>query len=148
VHAAAREVFRHGDVEALVVDVNLPGISRSELLELLLPDVADRPEIAGAVREGLVTRFLRKLFDVNAPVRAVHAAIEAHQLGHPAPGELVQTIGPLEIDRARCSVAVGGTPLRLTPTDSRRHVAILARTLRESYAIGSGFPISEASGVL
>jgi DNA-binding response OmpR family regulator len=33
--------------------------------------------------------------------------------------EIVQVIGPLEIDRARCRVLVGGTQTHLTPTEYR-----------------------------
>src|SRR5919112_2781256 len=36
--AAAREVFKHVRIEVLVLDVNLPGISGVELLELLRRD--------------------------------------------------------------------------------------------------------------
>jgi DNA-binding response OmpR family regulator len=89
--AAAREVFRHVHIEVLVVDVNLPGISGLELLELLRKDphwdeppvllMSAQPEqvgVAAAVREGLVTKFLRKPFDVDELVREVHEAVAAH----------------------------------------------------------------------
>jgi DNA-binding response OmpR family regulator len=92
--AAAREVFRHVQIEVLVMDVNLPGISGLELLTLLRQDPhwnespvllmsaqVNQPGIAGALREGLVTRFLRKPFDVDELVRQVHAAIADHPLG-------------------------------------------------------------------
>ena len=89
--SAAREVFRHVRIEVLVVDVNLPGISGLELLELLRNDphwdeppvllMSARPEqigIAAAMREGLVTKFLRKPFDVDELVSEVHDAVAAH----------------------------------------------------------------------
>lgn len=92
--AAAREVFRHVRVEVLVVDVNLPGISGLELLGLLRQDPhwdeppvllmsanAAQPGIAPAIREGKVTKFLRKPFDVDDLIQDVHAAVEAHQAG-------------------------------------------------------------------
>jgi DNA-binding response OmpR family regulator len=106
--AAAREVFRHVRIEVLVVDVNLPGVSGLELLELLRRDPhwdeppvllmssePDQPGILGAVRAGLVTKFLRKPFDVEALVREVHAAVAAHgspasPLGRPGPQEGLQ----------------------------------------------------------
>ena len=87
---AAREVFRHVAVEVLVVDVNLPGISGIELLELLRRDpewreppvilmsaVAEQPEIHEALERGRVTRFLRKPFDVDDLVAAVREATRA-----------------------------------------------------------------------
>jgi DNA-binding response OmpR family regulator len=89
--AAGREVFRHVRIEVLVVDVNLPGVSGIELLELLRKDPHwDEPpvllmsahpeqiEIAGAMREGLVTKLLRKPFDVDELVREVRDAVAAH----------------------------------------------------------------------
>jgi CheY-like chemotaxis protein len=85
---AAREVFRHVTIEVLVVDVNLPGISGLELLELLRKDphwdeppvllMSGRPEqagIAAAMRDGLVTAFLAKPFDVEDLVAEVRKAV-------------------------------------------------------------------------
>src|SRR5215217_750702 len=89
--SAAREVFRHVRIEVLVVDVNLPGISGLELLELLRRDpqwdeppvllMSGHPEqvgIAAAMRDGLVTAFLAKPFDVEDLVAAVHKAVATH----------------------------------------------------------------------
>jgi DNA-binding response OmpR family regulator len=86
--AAAREVFRHVQIEVLVVDVNLPGISGLELLELLRNDphwneppvllMSARPDqtgITAAMREGLVTGFLPKPFDVDQLVHEVKSAV-------------------------------------------------------------------------
>jgi CheY-like chemotaxis protein len=86
--AAAREVFRHVRIEVLVVDVNLPGISGLELLDLLRTDpnwdeppvllMSAHPEqigITAAVRDGLVTKFLTKPFDVDRLVQEVHDAV-------------------------------------------------------------------------
>lgn len=88
--AAAREVFQHVRIEVLVVDVNLPGISGIELLDLLRNDphwgeppvllMSARPEqadIAMAMRDGMVTAFLAKPFDVDALVAEVHKAVGA-----------------------------------------------------------------------
>src|SRR5215212_6016790 len=92
--AAAREVFRYVHIEVLVLDVNLPGISGLELLELLRRDphwdeppvllMSGHPEQAGiatAVRDGLVTTFLAKPFDVEDLVAEVHKAVAAHPSG-------------------------------------------------------------------
>jgi DNA-binding response OmpR family regulator len=87
--AAARAVFHHVRVEALVLDVNLPGISGLELLELLRRDDAwrdppiifisaapDQPDVQDRVlSEG--TRLIRKPFDVDELVTAVKEAVEA-----------------------------------------------------------------------
>jgi len=92
--AAAREVFQHVQIEVLIVDVNLPGISGLELLELLRRDPhwneipvllmsarPDQTEITIALREGLVTKFLRKPFDVDELVRQVHTAVGNRTMG-------------------------------------------------------------------
>src|SRR3954467_6933232 len=89
--AAAREVFRHVMLEVLIVDVNLPGISGLELLELLRKDphwdeppvllMSGHPEQAGmaiALRDGLVTTFIAKPFDVEDLVAEVHKAVATH----------------------------------------------------------------------
>ena len=88
--AAAREVFHHVRVEVLVVDVNLPGISGLELLTLLRADPdwreppvilmsarADQPEIAHAVSQGDVARFIAKPFDVDELIAAVRVAVSS-----------------------------------------------------------------------
>ena len=92
--SAAREVFQHVRIEVLVVDVNLPGISGIELLDLLRKDphwgeppvllMSARPEqadIAMAMRDGMVTAFLAKPFDVDALVAEVHKAVTAPSHG-------------------------------------------------------------------
>ena len=85
--AAARQVFQHVHIEVIVLDVNLPGISGLELLELLRNDPhwsnppiilmsADAGQVAvtNAIRDGLVTMFLRKPFDVDQLVQVIQAA--------------------------------------------------------------------------
>jgi DNA-binding response OmpR family regulator len=86
--AAARKVFDVVRIEALVIDVNLPGISGIELIELLRSDPtwqepaillmsADpaQTKINDAVREGLVTDFLPKPFDVDELVAKLSRAV-------------------------------------------------------------------------
>ena len=84
---AARQVLRHVRSEVLVIDVNLPGTSGLELLALLRQDPHwheapiilmsandDQPGIHRAVRDGLVTAFLRKPFDLDQLVAEIRAA--------------------------------------------------------------------------
>jgi DNA-binding response OmpR family regulator len=87
--AAARAVFHHVRVEVLVLDINLPGMSGLELLELLRRDEAweDPPIIfisavpdQLAVHEGQVAggiRLIQKPFDVDELVTAVRDAVKA-----------------------------------------------------------------------
>jgi len=93
---AARAVFQHVRIEVLVLDVNLPGISGLELLELLRRDshwneppiilLSANPgqaAIASALRDASVTTFLPKPFDIDALVREIERAVGAEQGGQP-----------------------------------------------------------------
>ncbi|CAA9265560.1 MAG: hypothetical protein AVDCRST_MAG77-2811 [uncultured Chloroflexi bacterium] len=85
--AAAAEVFKHVNVELLVLDVNLPGISGVELLDVLRRDphwreppvilMSAAPEQAAIqvtlARKGAI-RCLAKPFDVDELVAAVREA--------------------------------------------------------------------------
>jgi DNA-binding response OmpR family regulator len=85
--AAAAEVFRHVRVELLVLDVNLPGISGIELLDVLRSDshwrnppvvlMSAAPEQAAVraalARDGAI-RVIAKPFDVDDLVAAVREA--------------------------------------------------------------------------
>ena len=88
--AAARAVFQHVRIEVLVLDVNLPGISGIELLELLRQDPhwdeppiilmsADpgQPAVADALGKGAVTTFLPKPFDIDSLVAEIKTAVAA-----------------------------------------------------------------------
>ena len=92
--AAARAVFQHVRIEVLVLDVNLPGISGIELLGLLRNDPhwneppivlmsanPGQPDVTGALRNGAVTTFLKKPFDVDQLVAEIRAAVLAHDEG-------------------------------------------------------------------
>jgi CheY-like chemotaxis protein len=92
--SAAREVFRHVQIEALVVDVRLPGISGLELLAMLRSDPhwheppviltsvdADQKVATDAIREGQVTAFLRKPFNVEELVQDIHEAVSGAGVG-------------------------------------------------------------------
>jgi DNA-binding response OmpR family regulator len=87
--AGAREVFRHVQIEVLVLDVNLPGISGLELLELLRrdPHWTEPPvilmsasfepsELRDVLQHDGGLRFIRKPFDVDEMVAAVHQATD------------------------------------------------------------------------
>jgi DNA-binding response OmpR family regulator len=99
--AAASEVFRHVRVEVLVLDVNLPGISGLELLELLRrnpnwrePPVIlmsarpDQPAVQTTLVKGATMRFIAKPFDVDELVAAVHAAAAALRQAGPRPRQV------------------------------------------------------------
>ncbi len=87
--AAAREVFAHVRVEAMVLDVNLPGISGLELLDLLEhhpnwhdPAViltsanTNQPEISAALGRHPNARFIPKPFDVDEVVEAIEELLD------------------------------------------------------------------------
>lgn len=76
--AAARSTFQQVQIDVLVLDLELPGISGLELLELLHQEPgwhdqpviivsanARMPEVVAAVRTGRVTESLMKPFDVD-----------------------------------------------------------------------------------
>jgi DNA-binding response OmpR family regulator len=86
--AATRAVFRHVRVEVLVVDVNLPGISGLELLQLLRADPGwhdppvvlvsaepSQPGVAEALTRGTAVRLVAKPFDVDQLIEAVHEVV-------------------------------------------------------------------------
>jgi len=87
--AAARQVFHVVRIEALMIDVNLPGVSGVELIRLLRQDAAwneppvllmsagpNQPQVRDAMRDGLVTDFLPKPFEVDELVAALATATE------------------------------------------------------------------------
>ena len=89
--AAARAVFHHVRVELLLLDVNLPGISGLELLDLLRGDPVwrdppvilisaepDQPAARAALRAGVAARMIPKPFDVDALVGAVQDVLDEH----------------------------------------------------------------------
>src|SRR6266536_2782631 len=86
--SAAREVFRHVEIEVLVLDVGLPGISGLELLAMLRDDPhwreppvilmsadADPKVVDDATRNVQVTAFLRKPFNVEDLVQDIQEAV-------------------------------------------------------------------------
>ena len=85
--AAARRVFEQVAIDVLLLDVNLPGISGLELLELLRRDPTwreppvivlsanpDQPGIREAVDHGGVTRFIPKPFDLDDVIDTIRRA--------------------------------------------------------------------------
>ena len=88
---AARAVFRHVRVDVLVLDVNSPGISGLELLQLLHQDREWRdppailisanprqPGVTAALEQGQAVRMSPKPFDVDELVEAVRSAAAAN----------------------------------------------------------------------
>jgi two-component system sensor histidine kinase BarA len=86
--AAARSTFQQVQIDVLVLDLELPGISGLELLELLHQEPgwhgqpviivsanARTPEVVAAVREGRVTESLLKPFDVDRLIGIITEAI-------------------------------------------------------------------------
>jgi DNA-binding response OmpR family regulator len=93
--AAARAVFRHVRIEMLVLDLNLPGISGLELLQLLRADPEWRdppvilisghptqPGVREVLEQGHAVRMLAKPFDVDELVAAVHTAAAEYFASH------------------------------------------------------------------
>jgi DNA-binding response OmpR family regulator len=65
--------------------------------------------------------FVRKPFSVDELAARIGALLRRTVVTgvHPTPLEARQVIGPLVIDRARCRVTQGGSPIHLTPTEYR-----------------------------
>jgi CheY-like chemotaxis protein len=93
--AAARAVFRHIQVEVLVLDVNLPGISGLELLQLLRSDpewrdppvilVTANPRQSGVpetLEQGQAVRVIAKPFEVDELLQAVRQAAAEYFARH------------------------------------------------------------------
>src|SRR3954463_8481934 len=85
--AAARSTFQQVQIDVLVLDIDLPGISGLELLELLRHEPgwhdqpvviisADvrRPGVREAIRNAQVTEALPKPFDVDRLIRIIQEA--------------------------------------------------------------------------
>jgi CheY-like chemotaxis protein len=90
--AAARRVGRVVRIEALVLDLHLPGLSGLELLALWAADPAwpdppvvlttadpEHPAVRAAVAAGAVAALVPKPFAVDALVAAVHVVAGAHR---------------------------------------------------------------------
>ena len=86
--AEARAICRQVRIGALTLDLNLPGISGLELLELLRQDegwreppvivvssAVDEPGVREALRRARVTRVLPKPFDADRVIAAIRESI-------------------------------------------------------------------------
>ena len=86
--SAARSTFQQVQIDVLVLDIDLPGISGLELLELLRQEPgwhdqpvviisADvrRPGVREAIRTAQVTEALPKPFDVDQLIRIIQKAV-------------------------------------------------------------------------
>lgn len=87
--AAARAAFGQVQIDALLLDINLPGITGLELLELLREDpnwrnpavvlmsaVRQQPGIVEALREGRAVTFLEKPLDLDVLVETIRQAVD------------------------------------------------------------------------
>ena len=87
--AAARSTFQQVQIDVLVLDVELPGVSGIELLALLRQEdgwhdqpvvivsaKAQQPEVRAAIRQGLITEALMKPFDIDRLVSIIRSATE------------------------------------------------------------------------
>ena len=85
---AARAIVQQVQIRVLVLDVNLPGISGLELLELLRQDdawsdppviivsaVADQPDVQATLRHTGVIRTLQKPFDLDQVIATIRASL-------------------------------------------------------------------------
>jgi CheY-like chemotaxis protein len=85
--ASARSTFQQVQIDVLVLDVNLPGISGLELLALLQQEPGWRgqpvviisanvrdPDVQEAIRRAPVTEVLAKPFDVDHVIHVIEAA--------------------------------------------------------------------------
>jgi CheY-like chemotaxis protein len=88
-------VFQHVHIEVLVLDVNLPGISGIELLDLLRSDPhwneppiilmsanPGQPAVASAMQKASASVFLPKPFDVDVLVHEIRQAVEQSRRSH------------------------------------------------------------------
>ena len=86
--AAARSTFQQVPIDVLILDVELPGSSGLELLELLMQDEgwrsqpvivvsaqARHPDVREAIRVGRVNEALMKPFDIDRLIRVIEEAI-------------------------------------------------------------------------
>jgi CheY-like chemotaxis protein len=90
--AAATDVFRHVQVDALVVDIDLPDISGPALLNrlrrepnrdqppaILMSAHAYASDVQDAIGRGLAVTFLSKPFDLDVLLRELEAAVSARR---------------------------------------------------------------------
>ncbi|MFN0070165.1 MAG: response regulator [Chloroflexota bacterium] len=93
---AARLVIQYVDIDVLITDVNLPGISGLALVKrlrqastwrkppvLLMSADPNQAAIQEALHDHLVDRFIRKPFDVDQLVRELRATIEEGGVSSP-----------------------------------------------------------------
>jgi DNA-binding response OmpR family regulator len=86
--AAALSVFQQVQIDVLILDLDLPGISGLELLDLLRKEAgwhdqpviivsakARQPAVREAIKAGLVTEALMKPFDIDRLVAVIKDAV-------------------------------------------------------------------------
>ena len=107
------------DTHGLVLCANLR--QRWPMIPIVVCTASKRPEDAVLSFKVGADDFVRKPFSADELEARLEAALRrsAPHAGAPATDAALQVLGALAIDRARCTVSVGGKPIHLTPTEYR-----------------------------
>jgi DNA-binding response OmpR family regulator len=119
----AREVARHGERAAIILDVNLPGLDGMELLATLRAERNELPVIMLTAQGDTAARvaglrggaddYLAKPFAFEELLARIEALGRRARATRPSPPDRLRA-GELELDRARCVARRAGEDIRLT----------------------------------
>jgi DNA-binding response OmpR family regulator len=139
--AEAEAIGDEVEPDLVIVDLMLPDTSGLVLcadfrerwqVPIIICTASKRPEDVVLGFKLGADDFVRKPFssdELEARIAAVLRRTAPHRAGEVA-DEDVTLIGNLAIDRARCTAAVGGQPVHLTPTEYRLLCALADRPNR------------------